>query len=145
MKITKSRIEAINRMKKTNEKQFTVTLINLDEGTKNRSKIAGSLSFFNIMIRALIIDDEEHCIEGLQNLLAHDHKNIVEVAGSAKTVRDGIGAIALLRPDLVFLDVQIGNKTGFDLLRALPEINFEIIFTTAFEKFALHGYQVQRP
>ncbi|HEY5407036.1 MAG TPA: LytTR family DNA-binding domain-containing protein [Ginsengibacter sp.] len=91
------------------------------------------------MIRALIIDDEEHCIEGLQNLLVHDHKNFVEVAGNAKTVRDGIGAIALLRPDLVFLDVQIGEKTGFDLLRALPEINFEIIFTTAFEKFALQA------
>ena len=91
------------------------------------------------MIRALIIDDEEHCIEGLQNLLAQDHKNIVEVAGSAKTVRDGIGAITLLRPDLVFLDVQIGDKTGFDLLRALPEIDFEIIFTTAYEKFALQA------
>ena len=91
------------------------------------------------MIRALIIDDEEHCIEGLQNLLVHDHENFVEVTGSAKTVRDGIGAIALLRPDLVFLDVQIGEKTGFDLLRALPEINFEIIFTTAFEKFALQA------
>lgn len=91
------------------------------------------------MTRALIIDDEEHCIEALQNLLIHDHEKFVEVAGSAKTVREGIGAIALLRPDLVFLDVQIGEKTGFDLLRALPEINFEIIFTTAFEKFALQA------
>ena len=91
------------------------------------------------MIRALIIDDEEDCIEGLQNLLVNGHENIVEVVGRAKTVRDGIEAIALLRPDLVFLDVQIGQKTGFDLLRALPEIDFEIIFTTAFEKFALQA------
>jgi len=89
------------------------------------------------MIKALIIDDEEDCIEGLQNLLVHGYENFVEVLGSAKTVRDGIEAIAVLRPDLVFLDVQIGEKTGFDLLRALPEIDFEIIFTTAFEKFAL--------
>jgi len=89
------------------------------------------------MISALIIDDEEDCIEGLQNLLVNAHENLVEVVGSAKTVRDGIEAIAILKPDLVFLDVQIGDKTGFDLLRALPEIAFEIIFTTAFEKFAL--------
>ncbi len=91
------------------------------------------------MIKALIIDDEEDCIEGLKNLLVHGHENLVEILGSAKTVRDGIEAIALLRPDLVFLDVQIGEKTGFDLLRALPEIDFEIIFTTAFEKFALQA------
>ena len=89
------------------------------------------------MIRALIIDDEDHCIEELQSLLVNGYENFVEVTGKAKTVRDGIEAIALLRPDLVFLDVQIGEKTSFDLLRALPEINFEIIFTTAFEKFAL--------
>ena len=91
------------------------------------------------MIKALIIDDEEDCIEGLQNLLVSGHKNFVVVIGSAKSVRDGIEAITLLRPDLVFLDVQIGEKTGFDLLRALPEIDFEIIFTTAFEKFALQA------
>jgi len=89
------------------------------------------------MIKALIIDDEEDCIEGLQNLLVHGYENFVKVSGSAKTVREGIEAIAVLRPDLVFLDVQIGEKTGFDLLRALPDIDFEIIFTTAFEKFAL--------
>ena len=91
------------------------------------------------MISALIIDDEEDCIEGLQNLLVNGHDNLVEVVGSAKTARDGIEAIAVLKPDLVFLDVQIGDKTGFDVLRALPEINFEIIFTTAFEKFALEA------
>lgn len=91
------------------------------------------------MISALIIDDEEHCIEGLQNLLVHGHENLVEVVGSAKTTRAGMEAIALLKPDLVFLDVQIGEKTGFDLLRALPKIDFEIIFTTGFEKFALQA------
>lgn len=91
------------------------------------------------MIKALIIDDEEHCIEVLEKLLAANEGNLVEVSGRAKTVRDGIESIARLEPDLVFLDMQIGEKTGFDLLRALPEINFEIIFTTAFEKFALQA------
>lgn len=91
------------------------------------------------MIRALIIDDEEHCIEGLQNLLVNRHGNLVEVLGSAKTARDAIESIAVLEPDLVFLDVQMGEKTGFDILRSLPKIDFEIIFTTAFEKFALQA------
>jgi YesN/AraC family two-component response regulator len=45
------------------------------------------------MIKALIIDDEEHCIEALKNLLVQYHENLVEVSGSAKTVRDGVEAI----------------------------------------------------
>ena len=93
------------------------------------------------MIRALIIDDEEDCIEGLQNLLVNGHENIVEVVGRAKTVRDGIEAIALLRPDLVFLDVQIGQKTGFDLLSELDRTP-EVIFTTAYDEYALRAFEV---
>ena len=91
------------------------------------------------MIKALIIDDEEHCIEVLKKLLADEDGNLVEVLGSAKSLSDGIERITRLEPDLVFLDVQLGEKTGFDLLRALPEIDFEIIFTTAFERFALQA------
>src|SRR5258708_3402884 len=57
----------------------------------------------------------------------------------ALSVQEGIEKITLLKPDLIFLDVQINGKTGFDLLRALPEINFAIIFTTAYEKFAIQA------
>lgn len=91
------------------------------------------------MIKALIIDDEKHCIDRLLNLLIPSYQNTIEVIGSAQTVEKGIKDITLLKPDLIFLDVQINDKTGFDLLRSLPEINFDIIFTTAYEKFAIQA------
>jgi two-component system LytT family response regulator len=91
------------------------------------------------MIKALIIDDEEHCIDRLINLLIPSYEKLIEIVGSAQYVEQGIQAITLLKPELVFLDVQIHEKTGFDLLRALPEINFAIIFTTAYEKFAIQA------
>ncbi len=90
------------------------------------------------MIKALIIDDEKHCIDRLNHLLL-PHKNLVEIIGASGTVQEGEELILLTRPDLVFLDVQMKEKTGFDLLRSLPEINFAVIFTTAFEKFALQA------
>jgi two-component system, LytTR family, response regulator len=91
------------------------------------------------MIKVLIIDDEQHCIDRLVKLLSPSQNNLVEITGTALTVQDGIEKITLLKPDLIFLDVQINDKTGFDLLRALPEIDFAIIFTTAYEKFAIQA------
>ncbi len=91
------------------------------------------------MIKVLIIDDEQHCIDRLSKLLHPSHDNILEITGTALTVEEGVEKIISLKPDLIFLDVQIDDKTGFDLLRALNEINFAIIFTTAFEKFAIQA------
>ena len=90
------------------------------------------------MIRALIIDDEQHCIDRLGKLLSA-YNDIIEIAGTSLNVEEGIGQVLLTEPDLVFLDVQMNDKTGFDLLRTIPQINFAVIFTTAFEKFALQA------
>lgn len=91
------------------------------------------------MIKVLIIDDEQHCIDRLTKLLTPSHNNLLEITGTALTVEEGIEKITLLKPDLIFLDVQINDKTGFDLLRTLPEIDFAIIFATAYEKFAIQA------
>jgi two-component system LytT family response regulator len=91
------------------------------------------------MIKVLIVDDEQHCIDRLISLLIPTHEKLVEIIGTAQSVEEAIRAITLLKPDLIFLDVQLGEKTGFDLLRMLPDINFAIIFTTAFEKFAIQA------
>lgn len=56
-------------------------------------------------------------------------------------VSDGIKAIKSLQPDLVFLDVQIHDETGFDLLGRIKEKNFEVIFTTAFDRFAVQAFK----
>lgn len=91
------------------------------------------------MIRVLIIDDEQHCIDRLIQMLLPAHKEFIKVIDAVRSVEEGIKSIVSSQPDLVFLDVQMEDKTGFDLLRSLPEINFAIIFTTAFEKFAIQA------
>lgn len=93
------------------------------------------------MIKAIIIDDEQHCINRLQGLLTDFFTETIIVGGSFTTVEAGVSAIKKLRPNLVFLDVQIGEKTGFDLLHQLSEINFDVIFTTAYEKYAVQAFK----
>ncbi|MBL7929696.1 MAG: response regulator transcription factor [Bacteroidia bacterium] len=92
------------------------------------------------MIRAVIVDDEQHCINHLTRLL-EKHTGHIELAGSFQTVNDGLHGILNLTPDLIFLDVQIHRETGFDLLSRIKEKKFEIIFTTAFDRFAVQAFK----
>jgi two-component system LytT family response regulator len=91
------------------------------------------------MINAIIIDDEQHCIDRLKDLLIADHSAWVQLIGISQTVEEGIKLITSIKPDLIFLDVQIGNSTGFELLKRLSDRHFEIIFTTAFENYAIQA------
>lgn len=93
------------------------------------------------MIKAIIIDDEQPSIDRLAGLIEKDLATDIVLLGSFKTVADGILAIKKGLPDLVFLDVQINGKTGFDLLKQLEEINFEVIFTTAFDQYAVQAFK----
>ena len=93
------------------------------------------------MINAIIIDDEQHCIDRLSGLLREYCSDAVELAGVYSSVADGLAALRRQPPDLVFLDVMIQDETGFDLLQQLPVIPFDIIFTTAFEKYAVQAFK----
>jgi two-component system LytT family response regulator len=93
------------------------------------------------MITAIIIDDEPHCVERLKTLLADYFSKNIRLAGSFDTVDKALQGIREIQPDLLFLDVQIHDKTGFDLLRETGEINFDIIFTTAYEKYAVQAFK----
>jgi len=93
------------------------------------------------MIKAIIIDDERHCINRLENILTEHYSNEVELTGSFEAVEEGLEAIKKLKPQLVFLDVEIHDKTGFDLLKQIPEIDFEVIFTTAYDKYAVQAFK----
>src|SRR5882724_2706485 len=93
------------------------------------------------MIKAIIIDDEQHCIDRLDGLLKQHFVQTINVAGSFQTIEEALTGIRNIQPDLVFLDVQINDKTGFDLLKQIGEINFEIIFTTAYEKYAVQAFR----
>ncbi len=93
------------------------------------------------MIRTIIVDDEEHCIDRLSCMVAEDYSDSILLMDTAKTVEEGLTAIKKLQPDLVFLDVHIQDKTGFDLLNQLNQINFSVIFTTAYDKYAVQAFK----
>jgi two-component system, LytTR family, response regulator len=92
------------------------------------------------MLRTVIIDDEEHMRDSLSKLLQR-HCPQVDVAGEANSVTSGLKVIQSTHPDLVLLDIQMGDGTGFDLLNSLPVIDFKIIFITAFDQFALQAFR----
>ncbi|NYE62133.1 two-component system LytT family response regulator [Duganella sp. 1224] len=90
-------------------------------------------------MRALLIDDERLARAELRRLLAA-HPD-VEIVGEAVNAADGLQQIAALKPDLIFLDVQMPGGSGFDMLAALEEAP-EVIFTTAFDQYALQAFEV---
>ena len=86
-----------------------------------------------------IIDDEQHCIDRLVKLLEpHNDKMQILIYDSVETAITGIN---LVRPDIVFLDVQIHDKTGFDILKAVDFDNFSLVFTTAYERYAIDAFK----
>lgn len=93
------------------------------------------------MIKAIIIDDEQSAIDRLAELLAKHCKHRIHLAGSCTSVEEGIKAIRSLQPQLVFLDVQIHDKTGFDILKQIGAKNFDVIFVTAYEKYAVQAFK----
>ncbi len=88
------------------------------------------------MIRAIIIDDEYDSRSTIFNIL-QNYCNNITVAGQASGVSDGLMMIMAEKPDVVFLDIQMADGTGFDLLEKIPQIDFQIIFITAFDQYAL--------
>jgi len=92
------------------------------------------------MLRALIIDDEVHMRETLVILLELHCPNVI-VVGQASGVATGKSAIQEFHPDLVFLDIQMKDGTGFDLLYQLPSIDFKVIFVTAFDQYAVQAFR----
>lgn len=93
------------------------------------------------MLTALIIDDEldaQSALSGLINMFCEN----VSVIGQADNIHTGIQLINELKPQILFLDVEIGNETGFDLLEQLEHRTFKLIFTTGHSKFAHQAFRV---
>lgn len=89
-------------------------------------------------MKAIIVDDEAKSRENLQILLSDFCEN-VKVSAMASTVAEGLDVIKKIEPDVVFLDIQMHKETGFDLLRQIDKIDFEIIFTTAHSEYAIEA------
>jgi two-component system LytT family response regulator len=90
-------------------------------------------------MRALVIDDERLARKELITLL--NQLETVEVVGEAVNVDDAKEKIDQLNPDVIFLDIQMPEKTGFDLLEELDNVP-HVIFTTAYDEYALKAFQV---
>ena len=93
------------------------------------------------MIKAIIIDDEQNCIDAMVADLAK-YCNNVEVAAKCLSAKEGILAIKKHKPNLVFLDVEMPWMNGFEMLEMLDHIDFCIIFTTAYDKFAAKAFRI---
>ncbi|PKP03201.1 MAG: DNA-binding response regulator [Bacteroidetes bacterium HGW-Bacteroidetes-6] len=88
------------------------------------------------MIRAVIVDDEDASRMTLKGLLTR-YVPDVQVVGEGEDVASGLEIIKQYTPDLVFLDIQMPDGSGFRLLELLAEIDFNVIFTTAFDQYAI--------
>jgi two-component system LytT family response regulator len=94
------------------------------------------------MINTLIIDDEDDARFMLKSNLEDYFKNEINIIGEASDIKQAIDLIEQLKPDLIFLDIQMKTGTGFDVLEALKERTFEVIFVTAYDQYALRAFQV---
>jgi len=93
------------------------------------------------MFKALIIDDEQHCIDRLSQLL-DDQNEIISECQSCNSVSQAEKILSNQTIDVIFLDVQLQNETGFDLLKKIAsKITFEIIFTTAHDQYAVEAFK----
>ena len=90
------------------------------------------------MIKAIIIEDEESSRRLLVDLLAEHFKNITVLA-VCESAEEAKQALEIHRPDLVFSDVELDTDSVFDVLEQLAPIDFEVIFTTAYEKYAIQA------
>lgn len=90
------------------------------------------------MLRTLIVEDEIPSQETLKNFLK-EYCPEVELLAVTDTVKEGVCLVNKLKPDLLLLDIALNNGTGFDLLKQVQERNFEVIFTTAYEHYALRA------
>ena len=92
------------------------------------------------MIRALLIDDEHHSNHTLRYELERHCPN-VQVLGEALSGEEGIFKIEQLKPDLIFLDIEMPGMSGFEMISRLVPVDFEIIFVTAYDQYAIRAFR----
>lgn len=92
------------------------------------------------MLRAVIVDDEQDAIEAIKLILA-EHCNDIDVVGTARSVNDAVEIIKSTDPEIVFLDIEMPPGTSFDILEKLPNRNFNVIFVTAYNQYAIKAFK----
>jgi two-component system LytT family response regulator len=92
------------------------------------------------MLKAIIVDDEASGAKGLEKLL-NKYCRDSKVLASAATIEEAEQKIKALKPDVVFLDIEMPFGSGFDLLNRIKNIDFEVIFTTAYSQYAIKAFK----
>jgi two-component system LytT family response regulator len=92
------------------------------------------------MLNCIIVDDEDKSRENLR-ILIQDFCDNARVVAQCQGVAEALHAIDQHKPHIVFLDIQLQNETGFDLLEKLTEVDFDVIFTTAFSEYAIKAFK----
>jgi two-component system, LytTR family, response regulator len=93
------------------------------------------------MLKAIIIDDEENARLTLSTLVL-DYVEDIQIVAQCKNVPEAVLAINKHNPDVVFLDIEMPEYNGFELIEFFKEITFEIIFVTAFSQYAIKAFEV---
>jgi two-component system LytT family response regulator len=91
-------------------------------------------------MKAVIVDDEAASGQALA-LMLQEFVSEVEVAGSAANAQEALDLIRRVKPDLIFLDVELDGDSGFDLLEQLPDDGPEVVFTTGYEQYATRAFR----
>src|SRR5690349_19578720 len=94
------------------------------------------------MIKSIIIDDNESYRKKLHKIISSTLAGRVQVIGEAANIMEGKEIINKLRPELVFLDIEMPGGSGFDLIEQLGEINFDIIFTTSHDEYGIRAIKL---
>lgn len=94
------------------------------------------------MLNCIIVDDERSGREMLHALLETHFSHRIRVAALCRNVSEGIEAIHAHTPDVVFLDIEMPNESGFELIEKVDDIHFSIVFVTAYSHHALDAFKV---
>ena len=93
------------------------------------------------MIKSIIIDDEHNSVEALHEMLSR-YCPVVAVVATANNINTAKELINLHHPDLIFIDIEMPFGNAFDLLNSISKINFEVIFVTAFDNYAINAIKL---
>jgi two-component system LytT family response regulator len=91
-----------------------------------------------VMINSILVDDEVHCLDTL-NILLNDYCPDILVMAKCMSAKKAIEAIEKMKPELVFLDIEMPTMTGFELLEQYDKIPFSVIFTTSYDQYAIRA------
>jgi two-component system LytT family response regulator len=92
-------------------------------------------------LRAILVDDEEGARDVLQNLLLRFCPN-VELIAKCENVLQAVETIKQEQPDLVFLDIEMPNFAGYEIVNFFDEVTFDIVFVTAYDQYAIRAFEI---